>query len=419
MADPEPNTGDSERRTIRQRLEALEVDAAGSEWRLLSLVANVNRARRSPDWPQSRRVAAYTAMARFFFGSRAVLGITLSLGAVIGGLLALQANLLLADQNQKLDLQSHLEVVNAHLLEAQRVSQLSGELSQVLALAAAECAKQSSPTCTLSGPLYSRIGGLSLMLRPYHVMEGSVSGSGFHDRRKPLDSAASRLPPWLQALGTRTVGLIESDPIPILSVSKSSPERGLLLAGLLDLAVDVSPLAAPSASFAYSELPRVNASGRSLRGLDLRGARLDGARLDGADLTSADLSDAAVRGASLQRAELVSALLVGTLLQESDLRGVKLANANLSGANLSGADLFHASIVDAVLAQVDDEYSPRIEVDGVDVGKSSEGYQTNIRAIDGMTCPILRRMKNWQDALREPDLACGQQIPERARHDLF
>ncbi len=112
-------------------------------------------------------------------------------------------------------------------------------------------------------------------------------------------------------------------------------------------------------------------------------ANLEFAKLAGADLYRADLAGANLLKADLSRASLVGANLTGVFffaanLSEASLTGANLRGANLSGANLSGADLLMANLAGAV----------------------------------GLKCARLTTASEWQSAYRDPELACGAEIPE-------
>jgi len=129
------------------------------------------------------------------------------------------------------------------------------------------------------------------------------------------------------------------------------------------------------------EIPELTEA--DLRETNLRGANLHAANLSGANLSWADLSGA----------DLIGADLIG-----ADLGGAKLGGANLSGANLHAANLSGADLSEADLT--------RANLDRADL----------IGAV-GVTCASLVTASDWQSAYRDPELACGAEIPEPEKSD--
>ena len=96
--------------------------------------------------------------------------------------------------------------------------------------------------------------------------------------------------------------------------------------------------------------------------------------------------------ASLYGLDLVNANLAEADLHEADLRGTNLSNATLAGANLESADFF------------------KTVLDGADLAGA------NLIGARWLNCWQLERARNWQSALRDPDLACGAAIPRHRDH---
>jgi uncharacterized protein YjbI with pentapeptide repeats len=97
-------------------------------------------------------------------------------------------------------------------------------------------------------------------------------------------------------------------------------------------------------------------------------------------------------GAGLCGLDLANANLAGADLRKADLRGANLSGATLAGADLEGADFFKAVL------------------DGADLAAS------NLVGARSLNCWQLEKTRNWQSAFRDPDLACGAQIPRRHDH---
>jgi uncharacterized protein YjbI with pentapeptide repeats len=97
-----------------------------------------------------------------------------------------------------------------------------------------------------------------------------------------------------------------------------------------------------------------------------------------------DLSNVSLRGFDLAAAELARADL-----READLRGAIFRDADLAGATLAGANVFKAVFDGADLAGAD------------------------LLGAQFLNCAQLASARNWQSALRDPDLACGAPLPPR------
>ena len=146
-----------------------------------------------------------------------------------------------------------------------------------------------------------------------------------------------------------------------------------------------------------ANLREANLEGAYLQEADLTGgllwnANLTGANLKRADLTRAELIDADLHGANLQAAELEGAILaradlVEANLAEADLERAILARADLKQANLAGADLKEANLDEANLAGAD------------------------LRDAKNLTCEQLQQATDWEKSYRDPELACGADIP--------
>ncbi len=108
-----------------QQIEALRTDVLGQEHRFLSVLENAWLALRPRDgWTSAMRRAAVFALIRYFISPRVAVVISLGLGGLATALLAWQANLLFEEQNQKIELQSHLDIASVYADYAQRNAQL-------------------------------------------------------------------------------------------------------------------------------------------------------------------------------------------------------------------------------------------------------------------------------------------------------
>ena len=95
-----------------------------------------------------------------------------------------------------------------------------------------------------------------------------------------------------------------------------------------------------------------------------------------------DLSGATLRGLDLAKAELA-----GADLRKADLRGTILRGVDLTGADLAGANFF------------------KVVLDGADLAGA------NLVGALFLNCAQLVSARNWQSAFRDPDLACGADLP--------
>jgi uncharacterized protein YjbI with pentapeptide repeats len=91
--------------------------------------------------------------------------------------------------------------------------------------------------------------------------------------------------------------------------------------------------------------------------------------------------------AHLVGVDLMGANFAGADLRKADLRGTNLSDTVLVDARLDGANFFRATLERADLA-----------------GATLVGAQF-------LTRGQLMAARNWQSALRDPDLACGAPIP--------
>ena len=121
-------------------------------------------------------------------------------------------------------------------------------------------------------------------------------------------------------------------------------------------------------------------------GLDLVGTSLKRANLQGANLQEANLQRATLRRADLQEANLQRATLL-----RADLQGATLQGADLQGATLQMADLQEADMSEANL------------------------YEADLQDAKGLTPGMLRKAKNWRDAILDPTMR--QQAEEADRAD--
>lgn len=126
-----------------------------------------------------------------------------------------------------------------------------------------------------------------------------------------------------------------------LSTEVLSPERGLLLLGLLALDIDSSSFnqIKNKTTFLAADLRKVDLSDKDLSGMDLKNANLKDANLSGTNFNKANLTDANLWGANLKEAKLEE-----TILNRVDLRWADLVKANFTKAELNGSDLTNSKL---------------------------------------------------------------------------
>jgi len=154
------------------------------------------------------------------------------------------------------------------------------------------------------------------------------------------------------------------------------------------------------ANLRHAKLDDANLQDADLKGADLTGANMVGTDLSGAELQGANLQEsyiqANMRKADLRGADLRAAGLWGVHMNFADLRGANLQGATVKGdfmdADLRSADLRWASMEETNLH--------RANLDGaILLGATS------------LTCETLTIARNWEAAIRSPELACGAPLP--------
>jgi hypothetical protein len=281
---------------------AIEAALLRQEHRTVVILYNffVRRRRFSEDDPR-RKAIAWSLLWRLLSPATAAVGA----GTVIAAatvFLAWQANVLVRDQNKRIEQQTFLMEAGRrqHLIPFMLV--LMKEIDKHV-----EGSRQRDGRIVLPTRIVSRIASLTKDLMPYRTFD-SISGE--------------------------------------LSDNLTSPERGQLLLFLVSSNIDL-PSLANIASFAASDL-----TGADLHDLDLKGLDLAGATLWGANLRFTDLSGARLNGTNLWSSKLHGALLRGANLATSslwvadltdaDMRDVDLTEAFLKGANFRGCDMRNA-----------------------------------------------------------------------------
>jgi uncharacterized protein YjbI with pentapeptide repeats len=318
---------------IREDIAALKHDVVGIEHRLVQVVRNAYwAATQREGWTPAKRLEAGAALIRYVFAGRTVLALSIGLG----GLLALHASFMLADQNRKLDLQNHLSVVSAELAEAQRNAQFAQLIPGIIEDIQKIPSRPDTPaSLAATAGTHLRIAVLTQTFQPYRWVEQTVDAAKISE---PVGHGAAF--DLVQVIRHAYTVMFGSSPfevpgsglpsmsVPVLTQRRYSPERGLILVNLRALRFDIRSLTRYNVTFDRAFAP---------------GARLDDIRLDGMvgpDLSKpVNLQFAYLRGATFNRAELGSVVFAETDLKNAELNGIFAADADWSSANLSDAQL--------------------------------------------------------------------------------
>jgi uncharacterized protein YjbI with pentapeptide repeats len=362
--------------SVERDIDAMKHDVIGLEHRLVQVVRNAFWALTQKEgWPVARRLEAGAALIRYFLVGRAAL--VLSVG--LGGLLALHASFMLADQNRKLDLQNHLNIVASEVAEAQRNAQFVQLIPPLMedVRREAEAASKTPATSfdTVGRPLRGvsvdtalRISVLSQSLQPYRWVEDTVAATEYLVPRG--DGWLFRLTQSLRQVYTQSFGVSAFDPelqssrsvkVPSLTDERYSPERGLLFLNLHASRVNLRGLTVRNVSFEKAYMP-----GARIEFIDLTAVTSVDAstpfNMNGVYLNDAVLSKAKVEGVSFKRAVCRRAKLSSLAARGSDWRdadfeaafldSADLTRAVLTGANMTGANLHLTSFHETDLTEV-------------------------------------------------------------------
>lgn len=161
----------------------------------------------------------------------------------------------------------------------------------------------------------------------------------------------------------------------------------------------------------YSKLERID-----LHDSDLRFARMNFSNLFSANLNRANLACASLIGSDLRNAELEGAILKLTYLVGADLEGANLRNAHIEGHNPLAFLINRTFVADGKVRSstsqgVPFELTPcgLTKADGL---TGAEFKHVDLRGVTGLHCGLLTKAHNWHLACRDPEFACGEEIPE-------
>ncbi|MEH6812933.1 MAG: pentapeptide repeat-containing protein [Motiliproteus sp.] len=245
----------------------------------------------------------------------------------------------------------------------------------------------------------------------------------------------------------KPIELIDID----LSLKKNGPESESNQQEGAEFEVGVGTYLAgiqlPGANLRGSDFRNADLSGANLRGANLYGANLYGANLRRADLsgaslvkaniTGANLNEASLREAFLNSAKLINANLSNANLSKANLSGANLREANLSGANLSEANLSTSDLLAANLsganlreANLSTSNLREANLSGANLTDAFLGFSSLTHAVLfgadlrganlqriyiagtlNEKCLILQDAEHLSLAFRDPEYACGEDIP--------
>jgi hypothetical protein len=359
--------------SMENKVEGLYTVTLSQEHRTIPLIRNALQAvRPASGWSAERRVASLTAALYRLFFAKPVLVVTLS----VGSLLALHANLLLLEQNDKLDLQNHLVLVSSHISEAQRNAQFAQLLPPLYADIQRYLTDPKARRVETRGygnviryelprELTTRVATLSQALQPYRWIAQDIAGDQF---TRVSRDGRFRIPYFFRDMARSGFGRseagarIEKDPVPTLTAGRWSPERGQLLVNMHAFGVSSRSLLASDTTFAGAYLPNARVLqldvGTMLVGpmasnvADLRGANFSNANLSFSNFQSARLEGADFSGAILLRVEMQGSKLADASFRDAELSGVNFAGCVFDRTDVTNATLNLANLVEADLTGI-------------------------------------------------------------------
>lgn len=354
----EPNTKNSE--FVVEPSEPVEVDVAPSasldnqivlEERLAAQIRRlIEQERRPPASVRTKQGAAISAMVVRFFSARPTVAAVGGLVAIVGVVIAYQANQKLQAQNELVEAQNGFFREQIQLMRAQnqffreqiqqqavqdyraRRAQLIGTLYDTRECRPDENPMKGRETCMTSSIEARTAAALSLV-----QMENSV-------RQDPHRWPELIVPDQtdLSSVDLRRAFLSEVD---LQGVDLGSADlSGAILSG-----ADLGSARLSNTNFDHAKLSRANLRSADLSLAKLRRADLSNADLSNANLHRADLSDADLSNADLSNADLHRSYLRNTHLSGADVGGSNLVTADVRRADMSGADLSHADFSNANL----------------------------------------------------------------------
>ena len=160
----------------------------------------------------------------------------------------------------------------------------------------------------------------------------------------------------------------------------------------------------------HSKLERVD-----LHDSDLRFAKLNSSNLSSANLNGANLACASFIGSDLKNAQLEEAFLKLTYLFGANLERANLRNAHIEGHNPFAFLMNRTFVADGKVRTSSQGIPYELTSCGLTNKNGLAGADlkhADLRGVTGLHCALLTQARNWHLACRDPELACGEEVPE-------
>lgn len=216
-------------------------------------------------------------------------GVATILFAVLPSILLMRQNMLLKQQNQKIQEQTHLA-------EASRRSSQMFIMGEVLS----DVNKELETKRTLSNTLTGRVISLSRAMKPYRYINGDTL------IEKPISPERGQL---------------------LITLCKSNIQSGFFVDMLQES--DFTQAELTNSNLSHSVLTDINLKGANLKGSEVTNVNFSYAILSNANLTNVDFTDANLKNADLTNANLTNADLRYTKLDGADFTNAKLDNVKV------------------------------------------------------------------------------------------
>ncbi|MGX9425254.1 MULTISPECIES: pentapeptide repeat-containing protein [Bradyrhizobium] len=317
-------------------------------------------------------VAWYSIGATRRFVAQAALGLLISFGGVIGAVLLFSQNTLLREQTGLLKQQNEKIDQQTMVADAQKRGAFATELFSIVQ----EVAKlpKSEEQAGLPKDLLARIIVLTSSATPYAYLDFKNDAVGGTPKQisKPL-----------------------------------SPERGLIIAALIRMKVNLPSLHDSGAIFAQADLRgadlrNVNLSEIDFRGSDFTGATVSGANFKNANLSGVELSNVEARDTSFIEATIRSSVIkngdfLGAKFIDTKLRDLKFEGGSIEAASFEKANLDSTEFVNVSVGRRTDNFPS-----GLDWPKSVQDQLIEAVTLDRLEPALLnyvppdRAVKRWR-----------------------
>ncbi|SKC47017.1 pentapeptide repeat-containing protein [Ohtaekwangia koreensis] len=340
-----PNEQEKRITELDNKLKQIEADMMAQDHRLVPILYNFffKRSKYNDDDP--RRKATYSALLWRLFSPQTVASAGVSVIAILGLLLALQANNLLNKQNKKIDLQNQLAEASRRAILVTELSSISNKIDDIK--------PEKDGKVRVPKSILGRIVALSRSFRPYQFIvmpnEDAFSTNGFYsnyqwDSIKTKNVKSRNFMNWFQGLFFD----IDDGSEPLLIHKPLSPERGQLLIALSNSNIaNFNELAdlGPDFSSAYlsgANLRNAVFDGLNLRSSDFRAAYLWQASFVNTNIDESDFTRASIIGGSFSGS--VNSKFLYTQLNQADFSEAQLQGSDFSNAILFDSKFFNASL---------------------------------------------------------------------------